>query len=133
MTQNNNGPIKICEKQPLKKFTWSILEYFVSYNVFNDNILEIFANLVYRNVAHVSPVHEFMRSKLLAVVKIYLIFVTITKLGYKQDEIVRSKQIASKFVEGGWLDLNFYKDLILQPHYRNKHLKIEISQNVINV
>ena len=23
------GPIKICERQPLKHFTWSILEYFV--------------------------------------------------------------------------------------------------------
>ena len=25
-----NGPIKICERQPLKNFTWSILEYLVS-------------------------------------------------------------------------------------------------------
>ena len=25
-----NGPRKICGRQPLKKFTWSILEYFVS-------------------------------------------------------------------------------------------------------
>ena len=24
-----NGPIKICGGQPLKNFTWSILEYFV--------------------------------------------------------------------------------------------------------
>ena len=26
-----NGPRKICERQPLKNFTWSILEYFVPY------------------------------------------------------------------------------------------------------
>ena len=26
-----NGPSKICGRQPLKNFTWSILEYFVSY------------------------------------------------------------------------------------------------------
>ena len=24
-----NGPSKICERQPLKNFTWSIFEYFV--------------------------------------------------------------------------------------------------------
>ena len=27
-----NGPTKICRRQPLKNFTWSILEYFVSYS-----------------------------------------------------------------------------------------------------
>ena len=26
-----NGPSKICGRQPLKNFTWSILEYFVPY------------------------------------------------------------------------------------------------------
>ena len=26
-----NGPSKICWRQPLKNFTWSILEYIVSY------------------------------------------------------------------------------------------------------
>ena len=26
-----NGPNKICGRQPLKNFTWSILEYFVSF------------------------------------------------------------------------------------------------------
>ena len=24
-----NGPSEICERQPLKNFTWSILEYFI--------------------------------------------------------------------------------------------------------
>ena len=27
-----NGPSKICRRQPLKHFTWFILEYFVSYS-----------------------------------------------------------------------------------------------------
>ena len=26
-----NGPSRICGRQPLKNFTWSILEYFVTY------------------------------------------------------------------------------------------------------
>ena len=30
-----NGPSKICGRQPLRNFTWSILEYFVSYNCNN--------------------------------------------------------------------------------------------------
>ena len=28
-----NGPSKICVRQPLKNFTWSILEYFVPYDL----------------------------------------------------------------------------------------------------
>ena len=51
-------------------------------------------NLVNRN--HLSPVLEFMRLKLTAVVQMLLIYVTVTKLGYKQDESVRSKYIAYK-------------------------------------
>ena len=42
MKENKNGPSKVCERQPLKNFTWSILEYFVSYTVLNVNILEMF-------------------------------------------------------------------------------------------
>ena len=26
-----NGPSKICGRQPLKKFTWSVFEYFISF------------------------------------------------------------------------------------------------------
>ena len=37
-----------------------------------------------------------MRLKLTAVVQMLLIYVTVTKLGYKQDESVRSKYIAYK-------------------------------------
>ena len=29
-----NGPSRICGRQPLKNFTWSILEYFASYVAF---------------------------------------------------------------------------------------------------
>ena len=34
-----NGPSKICEEQPLKNFTWSILEYFDSNNPWQNSII----------------------------------------------------------------------------------------------
>ena len=33
-----NGPSKICGRQPLKNFTWSILEYFVPSHHSSENI-----------------------------------------------------------------------------------------------
>ena len=41
-----NGPSEICRRQPLKNFTWSILEYFVSNN--DRRITHLF--VLFRNV-----------------------------------------------------------------------------------
>ena len=41
-----NGPSKICGRQPLKNFTWSILEYFVPNNLCKLEIYGLILNIV---------------------------------------------------------------------------------------
>ena len=48
-----NGASKICGRQPLKNFTWTILEYFVAYNLCKLEIYGFILNIVVVNFKYI--------------------------------------------------------------------------------
>ena len=42
---SKNGPSKICRRQPIKSFTWSILEYFVPFNSYVNKFILFFRRI----------------------------------------------------------------------------------------